>query len=114
MNLVSNAVRYSPDGGRIDVRFARSPGGARFEVEDRGLGIPPEHLARITERFYRVDLASARVRGGTGLGLAITKHVLKRHGCVLEVQSRLGKGSTFACEFPARIVSNHFADQETA
>jgi two-component system phosphate regulon sensor histidine kinase PhoR len=110
MNLVANAVRYSPDGGRIDVRFAEVPGGARFEVADTGLGIAPEHLARITERFYRVDLAGARVRGGTGLGLAITKHVLKRHGSTLEVESRLGKGSRFACVFPAQLVVHNVSE----
>jgi two-component system, OmpR family, phosphate regulon sensor histidine kinase PhoR len=65
------------------------------------MGIAPEHLQRITERFYRVDLAKARVRGGTGLGLAIVKHVLKRHHSALRVESELGKGSTFYCEFPA-------------
>jgi two-component system phosphate regulon sensor histidine kinase PhoR len=65
------------------------------------MGIPREHLSRITERFYRVDLAQARVRGGTGLGLAIVKHVLKRHNTQLQVDSELGNGSTFFCDFPA-------------
>lgn len=99
-NLVTNAVRYSPDGGPIRVRWFASAQGPRFEVEDSGLGIAPEHLSRLTERFYRIDLAGARVRGGTGLGLAIVKHVLRRHQSVLRVQSNLGKGSLFYCEFP--------------
>ncbi len=102
-NLITNAVRYSPDGGDIDVRWY-ADNSARFEVCDHGLGIAPEHLSRITERFYRVDLAGARVRGGTGLGLAITKHVLKRHGATLTVKSELGKGSCFTCTFPATSI----------
>ena len=101
-NLIANAIRYSPDGGRIWVRWFHSDGGARFEVEDEGLGIAPEHLSRITERFYRIDLAGARVRGGTGLGLAIVKHVLRRHNTRLEVESELGKGSRFFCVFALR------------
>jgi len=103
-NLVTNAVRYSPDGGLIRISWHRTPAGASFDVEDPGLGIAPEHLSRITERFYRVDLAGARVRGGTGLGLAITKHVLKRHGSTLRVASELGRGSRFGCTFPAGAI----------
>ena len=98
-NLVTNAVRYSPDGGTIEVRWFASTNGPRFEVEDQGLGIAPEHLTRITERFYRIDLAGARVRGGTGLGLAIVKHVLRRHGSILQVKSELDSGSLFYCVF---------------
>lgn len=101
-NLIANAIRYSPDGGRITVRWFNSGGHARFEVEDHGLGIAPEHLSRITERFYRIDLAGARVRGGTGLGLAIVKHVLRRHNTQLQVESELGKGSLFFCVFALR------------
>lgn len=99
-NLITNAVRYSPDGGVINVRWRHTDGGARFEVTDHGVGIAPEHLSRITERFYRIDLAGPRVRGGTGLGLAIVKHVLRRHQTQLHVESELGKGSTFYCVFP--------------
>jgi two-component system phosphate regulon sensor histidine kinase PhoR len=99
LNLVTNAVRYSPDGGTITLSWEDVPGGARFAVKDQGMGIPSEHLSRITERFYRVDLAQARVRGGTGLGLAIVKHVLKRHNTQLQVDSKLATGSTFFCEF---------------
>ncbi|MEQ8483595.1 MAG: phosphate regulon sensor histidine kinase PhoR [Pseudomonadales bacterium] len=100
LNMVTNAVRYSPDGGSIHIAWQRSGDGARLAVRDEGIGIAPEHLQRITERFFRVDLAKARVRGGTGLGLAIVKHVLKRHHSALRVESELGRGSTFYCEFP--------------
>jgi two-component system, OmpR family, phosphate regulon sensor histidine kinase PhoR len=101
-NLVSNAVRYTPDGGRIVLRWSAGPAGeARFEVSDSGIGIAPADIPRVTERFYRVDKDRSRATGGTGLGLAIVKHVLQRHGARLEVRSRLGKGSTFACVFPA-------------
>jgi len=99
-NLISNAVRYSPDGGDIAVRWFATEGGAHFEVEDHGMGIPEQHLGRITERFYRVDLSGSRARGGTGLGLAIVKHVLLRHGATLGVRSELNKGSVFYCDFP--------------
>ena len=98
-NLIANAIRYSPGGGRIRVRWFRSGDGARFEVEDQGIGIAPEHLTRITERFYRIDLPGSRIRGGTGLGLAIVKHILRRHNTHLEVESELGKGSLFFCVF---------------
>jgi two-component system phosphate regulon sensor histidine kinase PhoR len=99
-NLVGNAIRYSPDGGDIHVRWYRTDDGPRFEVEDHGMGVPPQHLTRITERFYRVDLSGSRARGGTGLGLAIVKHVLKRHDATLGVVSELDKGSLFFCVFP--------------
>jgi len=102
-NLVANAVRYSPEGGDIDVRWYHTDAGARFEVEDHGVGIQPEHLSRITERFYRIDLAGSRVRGGTGLGLSIVKHVLKRHDSGLAVRSEFGRGSRFYCVFPPQF-----------
>ncbi len=100
-NLIANAIRYSPDGGVVNVRWRQGQGGPRFEVEDHGLGIPPEHISRLTERFFRVDPAKSRVRGGTGLGLAIVKHILRRHGTRLQVSSALGQGSLFAFELPA-------------
>ncbi len=100
MNLVANAVRYSPKGGVITVSFDQSDSGVHLAVTDSGMGIAPEHISRLTERFYRVDLAAARVRGGTGLGLAIVKHVLKRHNSTLSIQSELGQGSRFCCDFP--------------
>lgn len=99
LNLLTNALRYSPEGGEIAVSITRPGALVRLAVSDSGLGIAAEHLHRITERFYRVDLADARTRGGTGLGLAIVKHVLKRHGSKLQVTSRLGQGSTFFCDF---------------
>jgi two-component system phosphate regulon sensor histidine kinase PhoR len=106
-NLVSNAVRYTPDGGRIALAWrADADGGGRFEVADTGIGVAPEHIARLTERFYRVDKSRSRETGGTGLGLAIVKHVLLRHDARLDVGSEVGKGSTFAAVFPpSRIVA---------
>jgi two-component system phosphate regulon sensor histidine kinase PhoR len=101
-NLVSNAVKYTPAEGRVTVRWAREPGGARLTVEDTGIGIAPEHLPRLTERFYRVDRARARAKGGSGLGLSIVKHGLQRHGGRLEIASEEGQGSTFTAHFPAR------------
>jgi two-component system phosphate regulon sensor histidine kinase PhoR len=104
-NLVYNAVRYTPDGGRIDVRWYADDDGAHFEVQDTGIGIAAHHLPRLTERFYRVDVGRSREMGGTGLGLAIVKHVLMRHGSELRIESELGKGSLFAADFaPERIV----------
>ena len=100
-NLIANAIRYSPDGGVVNVRWRQGESGPRMEVEDHGLGIPPEHISRLTERFFRVDLPKSRVRGGTGLGLAIVKHILRRHGTRLQVTSELGKGSLFSFELPA-------------
>jgi len=104
-NLVFNAVRYTPPGGHIDMRWWRDQRGAHFSVKDDGEGVPEEHLPRLTERFYRVDLGRARDAGGTGLGLAIVKHVLLHHGGGLEIASELGVGSAFTCHFPPdRIV----------
>lgn len=100
MNLLSNAVRYSPEGGEIIVRWFKHKNRAVYEVQDSGLGISQEHIPRLTERFYRVDRDRSRVTGGTGLGLAIVKHVLEKHGATLKIESVLGKGSVFRCEFP--------------
>ena len=101
-NLISNAVRYTPAGGSITVAWQRKDdGSAVFSVQDTGPGIAPEHLPRLTERFYRVDRSRSRETGGTGLGLAIVKHVLQRHGATLEITSTLGQGSLFAVTFPA-------------
>ena len=104
-NLVSNAVRYTPAGGTVRVHWTRGPDGATFSVTDTGPGIAPEHLPRLSERFYRVDRSRSRETGGTGLGLAIAKHVVQRHGGELRIESQVGKGSTFTLFFPAsRIV----------
>lgn len=99
-NIVSNAVRYTPAGGQIKLRWYEDEDGAHFEVSDTGEGIAPEHIPRLTERFYRVDVARSRSQGGTGLGLAIVKHVLNRHQGHLHVESTVGKGSVFRCDFP--------------
>jgi two-component system, OmpR family, phosphate regulon sensor histidine kinase PhoR len=110
-NLVNNAVRYTPDGGRVGVRFAlREGGGAEIEVRDNGPGIAREHLPRLTERFYRVDGSRSRETGGTGLGLAIVKHVVQRHGGELVIDSEPGKGSCFRLVLPGSRVRVHAPD----
>ena len=103
-NLVSNAVKYTPAEGTVTLRWGREGGGAHLVVQDTGIGIAPEHLPRLTERFYRVDRARARAKGGSGLGLSIVKHGLQRHGGRLEIASEEGQGSTFTAQFPARRV----------
>jgi two-component system phosphate regulon sensor histidine kinase PhoR len=104
-NLVNNAVRYTPAGGRIEVSWVdHGAGYAALEVRDNGIGIAREHLPRLTERFYRVDGSRSRETGGTGLGLAIVKHVMQRHGGELEVESEPGKGSCFRLVFPSARV----------
>lgn len=100
-NLVSNAVRYTPEGGSITLAWREQGGEGVFSVTDTGEGIAAEHLPRLTERFYRVDRSRSRDTGGTGLGLAIVKHVLTRHGARLDIQSIPGKGSTFSAIFPS-------------
>ena len=103
-NLASNAVRYTPEGGTVRLIWRASDGGAEFTVEDTGVGIEPQHIARLTERFYRVDRGRSRETGGTGLGLAIVKHALMRHQATLDIHSEPGKGSRFTARFPARRV----------
>jgi len=99
-NLLDNAVRYSPEGGRVSVRLTERDGRAVLEVEDAGIGIPTRDLPRIFERFYRVDRARSRETGGTGLGLSIARHVAERHGGRIEAESELGRGSTFRVTLP--------------
>lgn len=99
-NLASNAVRYSPNGGTIRLAWTRGADALSFAVTDCGIGIDPEHIPRLTERFYRVDKSRSRETQGTGLGLAIVKHVLLRHGGKLSITSQSGKGSTFAASLP--------------
>ena len=99
MNLVSNAVRYTPEGGSILITWHRFGMGAELAVKDTGIGIEARHIPRLTERFYRVDKGRSRGTGGTGLGLAIVKHILRRNGGELRVESVPGKGSTFALRF---------------
>ena len=103
-NLLSNAIRYTPDGGNIDVRWSLQDGQAVFSVKDSGIGIAPQHIARLTERFYRVDRSRSRETGGTGLGLAIVKHIAMRHQARLEISSEEGQGSTFSLLFPAKRI----------
>jgi two-component system phosphate regulon sensor histidine kinase PhoR len=104
-NLVSNAIRYTPPGGSVQVLWRELPDGrGEFSVRDSGPGIAPEHIPRLTERFYRVDRSRSRETGGTGLGLAIVKHVVQRHGAELRIESAPGAGSTFSILVPAARV----------
>ncbi len=103
-NLLSNAIRYTPAGGTILLRWAECDGQLVFSVQDSGIGVAAQHIPRLTERFYRVDHSRSRETGGTGLGLAIVKHVAMRHHAKIEVTSEEGKGSTFALVFPVRRV----------
>jgi two-component system phosphate regulon sensor histidine kinase PhoR len=104
-NLVSNAIRYTPDSGSIAINWEENNGQAVFSVTDTGLGIEQQHIDRLTERFYRVDRSRSRETVGTGLGLSIVKHILSRHQGRLEITSEFGKGSTFKAVFPrSRIV----------
>jgi two-component system phosphate regulon sensor histidine kinase PhoR len=99
-NLVSNAIRYTPDGGKVCLVWREAPDGPSFAVEDTGPGIAPEHLPRLTERFYRVDRSRSRETGGTGLGLAIVKHAVARHQASFDIESKPGAGSRFTVRFP--------------
>jgi two-component system phosphate regulon sensor histidine kinase PhoR len=114
-NLVANAIRYTPVQGQVQVRWQLLPeGGAEFSVRDTGEGIAPEHLPRLTERFYRVDRSRSRETGGTGLGLAIVKHVVQRHGGELRIESTVGVGSTFTlCLPPGRVRTRPVGDADT-
>ena len=104
-NLVGNAVRYTPDRGRVYVSWKiLADGRGEFMVKDSGPGIAAEHLPRLTERFYRVDRSRSRETGGTGLGLAIVKHVAQRHGAELHIESQIGQGSQFSITFPSARV----------
>lgn len=106
-NLVVNAVKYTPEKGRIEIRWWADQNGAYMAVTDNGIGIDAKHIPRLTERFYRADPSRHIKTGGTGLGLAIVKHVLIHHNAQLEIHSKPGEGSTFTCHFPTRqMVSN--------
>ncbi|MGH1426797.1 MAG: phosphate regulon sensor histidine kinase PhoR [Arenicella sp.] len=102
-NLVTNAIRYTPAGGDIHIKWHHRDKKAIFSVADSGIGIAPKHISRLTERFYRVDQGRSRAKGGTGLGLAIVKNVLERHGAELNITSSLGNGSCFECVFTRDI-----------
>jgi len=103
-NLVSNAIRYTPEGGKIEIVWRETAAGPQFLVRDNGIGIRSEHIARLTERFYRVDKSRSRETQGTGLGLAIVKHVALRHGAVLAIESQPDMGSTFMMNFDASSI----------
>ena len=106
-NLVYNAVNHTPPGTDITVSWQRAPHGAMFSVEDNGPGIAPEHIPRLTERFYRVDKARSRQTGGSGLGLAIVKHAVSHHDSRLEIESTLGKGTRFSFLLPERLIAKN-------
>lgn len=101
LNLLDNAINYTNEGGKVEISCSRKDGRIEVSVSDTGIGIPEEHLPRIFERFYRVDKARSRELGGTGLGLAIVKHVMSIHNGTVEVESEVGRGSTFTLRFPA-------------
>jgi signal transduction histidine kinase len=99
-NLLDNAVRYTPPGGKVTIGLAEDDGQVRLTVEDTGIGIPTRDLPRIFERFYRVDRARSRETGGTGLGLSIARHVVEQHGGRIQARSQLGQGSSFIVTLP--------------
>jgi two-component system phosphate regulon sensor histidine kinase PhoR len=103
-NLLSNAVKYTPPQGEIELRWWTDAEGGHIAVSDTGVGIAPEHIPRLTERFYRVDSGRSRDLGGSGLGLAIVRHALQRHDATLTIDSVEGSGSTFTCHFPRQRV----------
>lgn len=104
-NLINNAVRFTPQTGKVDISWSADETGGKLVVRDTGIGISEEQIPRLTERFYRVDPGRSRATGGTGLGLAIVKHALQRHNGTLTIRSREGEGSSFTCHFsPARLV----------
>ena len=113
-NLVSNAVRYTPEGGTVRLAWRIVDGSGVFSVSDSGIGIEPRHIPRLTERFYRIDSGRSRETGGTGLGLAIVKHALTRHQAALDVASEPGRGSVFSAVFPAGRVLAPPDKQEAA
>jgi signal transduction histidine kinase len=101
VNLVDNAIKYSPEGGLIALSVANGDAAIRFSVEDRGLGIPATEHRRIFEKFYRLDPDMTRGIGGTGLGLYICRELVRRMDGKIWVESKPGKGSTFFVELPA-------------
>ncbi len=116
INLIDNAIKYTPDGGQVDLSLSKLDGWAQFEVKDTGLGIPAEDLPHIFDRFYRVDKGRARTQGGSGLGLSIAKWVAKAHGGDIQVESEVGVGTIFTLRLPAyqpRITAVSHDDEPT-
>ena len=103
-NLVTNAIRYTPDGGKITVKWTSNEEGPRFSVRDTGIGIEAKHIPRLTQRFYQVDKSRSRLVNGTGLGLSIVRHILLRHDAKLDIASEPGKGSEFSAQFTRRVL----------
>ncbi len=103
-NLISNAVRYTQEGGNILIKWEVDLSGGKLSVEDTGIGIEEENIPRLTERFYRTDSARSRAAGGTGLGLAIVNHIVNRHNAQLLINSKVGKGSIFMVRFPSESI----------
>ena len=105
-NLIDNALRYTPAGGRVSIASRHDHRDTVIEVRDTGSGIPAEHLPRLFERFYRVDASRSRTEGGTGLGLAIVRHLVEAHGGAVRAESMVGQGTTITVHFPARPVTH--------
>ena len=105
MNLVENALRHTGEGGSITIETAAARNGVLLKVSDTGTGIPPEHLPRIFERFYRADSGRSREAGGTGLGLAIVKHMVEAHGGSVTAESVVGSGTTIRVFFPEVVTA---------
>ncbi|MGB5306851.1 MAG: phosphate regulon sensor histidine kinase PhoR [Gammaproteobacteria bacterium] len=110
-NLVVNAVQHTPQRTEVRIRWIVDSAGAHLSITDTGEGIAVRHIPRLTERLYRVDASRSRASGGTGLGLAIVKHVLDHHNAELEINSEVGRGSTFTCHFPGKRVSSPEAER---
>jgi two-component system phosphate regulon sensor histidine kinase PhoR len=104
-NLIFNAINYSRNNAVIKVNWYQDKVAAYFSVTDNGIGIPAQHIPRLTERFYRVDVARSRNTGGSGLGLAIVNNVLLHHEAKLQIKSVVGQGSTFICVFPSELIT---------
>jgi two-component system phosphate regulon sensor histidine kinase PhoR len=113
-NLITNAVKYSPEGKAIEIRVSMNlANNLLVEIKDEGIGIEQQHISRLTERFYRVDSSRSIQTGGTGLGLAIVKHILLRHDGRLQIQSTYGQGSTFSCIFPEQRIKTTSTSNNT-
>jgi signal transduction histidine kinase len=115
LNLVDNAIKYTPAGGTVSLSLSRQNGWAHLTVSDTGVGIPQEDLPHIFDRFYRVDKARNRLQGGSGLGLAIAKWIVQAHGGGIQVNSRVGEGTTFTVTLPVsqtQVIPAAAAEQE--